>query len=61
MTALGTNGDALAGALRESVAREEALRAAAARFRRRRALEQLAAMGRAGDFDALLDKRAYRA
>ena len=37
-----------------------ALREAAQRLRRLRALEELAEMGRAGDFDELLDKRTYR-
>jgi len=37
-----------------------ALREAAQRLRRLRALEELAEMGRAGDFDELLDKRIYR-
>lgn len=37
-----------------------ALREAAQRLRRLRALEDLAEMGRAGDFDELLDKRTYR-
>ena len=37
-----------------------ALREAAQRLRRLRALEELAEMGGAGDFDELLDKRTYR-
>jgi len=38
-----------------------ALREAAQRSRRLRALDQLGEMGAAGDFDELLDKKAYRA
>jgi Arc/MetJ family transcription regulator len=38
-----------------------ALREAAQRLRRLRALDRLGEMGAAGDFDDLLDKRAYRA
>ncbi|MGA5303657.1 type II toxin-antitoxin system VapB family antitoxin [Nucisporomicrobium flavum] len=37
-----------------------ALREAALRSKRLQALEQLAEMGRAGDFDDMLDKRNYR-
>ena len=37
-----------------------ALREAALRSKRLQALERLAESGRAGDFDELLDKRAYR-
>lgn len=37
-----------------------ALREAAQRLRRARALDRLGAMGEAGDFDDLLDKRSYR-
>ncbi|HET6531123.1 MAG TPA: type II toxin-antitoxin system VapB family antitoxin [Actinoplanes sp.] len=37
-----------------------ALREVAQRLRRLRALEKLADMGAAGDFDELLDKRNYR-
>jgi Arc/MetJ family transcription regulator len=38
-----------------------ALREAAQRLRRLQALDRLGEMGAAGDFDDLLDKRAYRA
>jgi len=38
-----------------------ALREAAQRSRRLRALDQLGEMGAAGDFDELLDKEVYRA
>ena len=38
-----------------------ALREAAQRARRLKALDQLGEMGAAGDFDELLDKKAYRA
>jgi Arc/MetJ family transcription regulator len=37
-----------------------ALREAALRLRRLKALEELGEMGAAGDFDELLDKRTYR-
>jgi Arc/MetJ family transcription regulator len=37
-----------------------ALREAAQRLRRIEALDRLSEMGAAGDFDELLDKRAYR-
>ena len=38
-----------------------ALREAAQRSRRLKALDQLGEMGAAGDFDELLDKKVYRA
>lgn len=37
-----------------------ALRETVARLRRAQALDRLAEMGQAGDFDELLDKRTYR-
>jgi len=61
MAATPATGDMVISALRETARRKTAFHEAAARFRRQQALAQLAEMGRAGDFDGLLDKRAYRA